>query len=81
MRAFARELSASGEEDLLEVVHLGLYLLSVHGWELVSSGAVWLDEPYPTREEGVERLQNLIVANVNGVRPAIRQHLGLPPLE
>ena len=81
MQAFARELSRSGEEDLLAVVHLGLYLLSVHGAELISSGAVWLDEPNPSREEGIERLQNLIVANVNGVRPAIRQHLGLPPLE
>lgn len=81
MQAFARELSPSGEEDILEVVHLGLYLISVHGAELVSSGAIWLDEPYPTREEGNERLQNLIVANVNRVRPAIRAHLGLPELE
>jgi hypothetical protein len=81
MRSFARQLSPSGEEDLLEVVHLGLYLISVQGAELVSSGAVWLSEPYPTQEERVERLQNLIVANVDNVRPAIRQHLGLPPLE
>jgi len=80
MRAFARELSPSGEEDMLAVVHLGLYLISVHGAELISSGAVWLDEPNPSREQGIERLQNLIVANVNGVRPAIREHLGLPPL-
>jgi hypothetical protein len=62
-------------------VHLGLYLLSVHGAELVSSGAVWLDEPNPSRAEGIARLQNLIVTNVNNVRPAIREHLGLPPLE
>jgi hypothetical protein len=81
MRAFARELSPSGEDDLLEVVHLGLYLISVQGAELISSGAVWLDEPYPTREEGLERLQNLIAANINRVRPAIREHLGLPPLQ
>jgi hypothetical protein len=47
----------------------------------MSSGAVWLDQPYPTQEERIERLQNLIVANVNRVRPAIRQHLGLPPLQ
>jgi hypothetical protein len=80
MRAFARNLSPSGEEDFLEVVHLGLYLLSVHGAELISSGAVWLDEPYSTREEGNERLQNLIAANIDRVRPAIREHLGLPPL-
>ncbi len=81
MQAFAQDLSPSGEEDILAVVHLGLYLISVHGAELISSGAVWLDEPNPSREQGIERLQNLIVANVNGVRPAIREHLGLPPLE
>jgi hypothetical protein len=81
MQAFARELSPSGEDEVLAVVHLGLYLLSVHGAELVSSGAVWLDEPNPSRAEGIARLQNLIVTNVNNVRPAIREHLGLPPLE
>ena len=81
MRAFARELSPSGEDDILAVVHLAIYLVSVHGTELISSGAVWLDKPNPSREEGIERLQDLIVANVNGVRPAIREHLGLPPLQ
>jgi hypothetical protein len=81
MRAFARELSPSGEEDLLAVVHLAIYLISIDGAELISSGAVWLDEPNPSRDEAIERLQDLIVANVDGVRPAIRQHLGLPPIE
>jgi hypothetical protein len=81
MRAFARELSPSGEDDILAVVHLAIYLISIDGAELISSGAVWLDEPNPSRDEAIERLQNLIVANVDGVRPAIRKHLGLPPLE
>lgn len=81
MRAFASELSPSAEDDILAVVHLAIYLISIDGAELISSGAVWLDEPNPSREEGIERLQNLIVANVNGVRPAIREHLGLAPLE
>jgi hypothetical protein len=81
MRVFARELSPSGEEDVLAVVHLAIYLISVARVELISSGAVWLDEPNPSQEEAIERLQNLIVANVEGVRPAIREHLGLPPLE
>jgi hypothetical protein len=81
MRAFAGELSPSGEQDILAVVHLAIYLISVDGAELISSGAVWLDEPNPSREQGIERLQNLILANVNAVRPAIRQHLGLPPIE
>ena len=81
MRVFARELSPSGEDDILAVVHLAIYLISIDGAELIGSGAVWLDEPSPNREEAIERLQNLIVANVNGVRPAIRAHLGLAPLE
>jgi hypothetical protein len=81
MRAFARELSPSGEDEIIAVVHLAIYLISIDGAELISSGAVWLDEPSPSREEAIERLQNLIVANVNGVRPAIRKHLGLPPIE
>jgi hypothetical protein len=81
MRAFASDLSRSGENDILAVVHLAIYLISIDGAELIGSGAVWLDEPAPSREEALERLQNLIVANVDGVRPAIREHLGLPPLE
>jgi len=81
MRAFAGEVSASGGDDILAVVHLAIYLISIDGAELISSGAVWLDEPNPSREEAIERLQDLIVANVNGVRPAIREHLGLPPLD
>ncbi len=81
MQAFARELSPSGEEDLLAVVHMGIYLFGVGGAQLISSGAVWLDEGNPSQEEGIERLQNLIVTNINGIRPAIREYLGLPPLE
>ena len=81
MQAFARELSPSGEEDLLAVVHMGIYLFGVGGAQLISSGAVWLDEENPSQEEGIERLQNLIVTNINGIRPAIREYLGLPPLE
>ena len=81
MQAFARELSSSDEEDLLAVVHMGIYLFDEGGAQLISSGAVWLDEENPSQEEGIERLQNLIVVNINGIRPAIREYLGLPPLE
>ncbi len=81
MQAFARKLSPSGEEDILAVVHMCIYLITEDGAQLLSAGAVWLDEPNPSQEEAIERLQNLIMANVDAVRPAIRQHLGLPPLE
>src|SRR5690554_4389224 len=81
MRAFARELGSAGEDDIIAVVHLAIYLVGDDGVELISSGAVWLDEQSPSRDEAIERLQNLIVANVDAVRPAIREHLGMPPLD
>ncbi len=80
MQAFARELSPSGEEDLLAVVHMAIYVIGEGGAQLISAGAVWLDEETPSQEEGIERLQNLIMTNINGIRPAIREFLGLPPL-
>ena len=81
MQAFAQELSPTEEEDIIAVVHLGIYLITVDRAQLLSAGAVWLDEPNPSSGEAIERLQNLIVANVDAVRPAIREHLGLPPLQ
>ena len=80
MRTFAKEVSASDSEDLIAVVHMAIYMITADDSELISSGAVWLDEPVENREEGIERLQDLIVANVDAARPAIRRRLGLPPL-
>jgi len=81
MRAFAGEVSSSGGDDLIAVVHLAIYTLAPNSKpELISSGAVWLDEPVADRTQGISRLQDLILGNVDGVRPAIRQRLGLPPL-
>lgn len=54
--------------------------LAANGIQAVSAGAVWLDEAVESQEQGIERLQDLIVANIDAARPAIRQHLGLPPL-
>jgi hypothetical protein len=80
MREFAGEVSTAGSDDLIAVVHLGIYALFGDEASLLSSGAVWLDEEVPTREEGVARLLELVVANIDSIRPAIRRHLGLPPL-
>jgi len=80
MRAFAKDASSSDAEELIAVVHMAIYAISDGQAELVSAGAVWLDEEVETREQGLERLQDLIVANVDAARPAIRQYLGLPPL-
>jgi hypothetical protein len=80
MRAFAKEVSPSGPNDLIAVVHLAIYMIDTGKPELVAPGAVWLDEPVKDRAEGIARLQDLIVANVDAARPAIRKHYGLPPL-
>ena len=80
MREFAGEVSTASTDDLIAVVHLGVYMVSDGEASLLSSGAVWLDEDVPTREEGIARLLDLVVTNIDSIRPAIRRHLGLPPL-
>jgi hypothetical protein len=60
---------------------MAIYLLDNGEPQLLSAGAVWLDEEVDSREQGLERLRDLVLANVDAVRPAIREHLGLPPLE
>jgi hypothetical protein len=80
MRAFAREISPSHGDELVAVIHTAIYVFRGGTPELISSGAVWLDEPVETREEGIGKLQDLVVATLNRARPAIREYLGLPPL-
>lgn len=81
MRAFAREISPShDEDDLIAVIHTASYFIRGKRAELLSSGAVWLDKPVETQEEGIAKLQDLIVANMNKARPAIREYLRMPSL-
>lgn len=81
MRNFAKEISPSHQEDdLIAVIHTASYIIRGKGTELLSSGAVWLDQPVESQEEGIDKLQDLIVANMNKARPAFRKYLGLPPL-
>jgi hypothetical protein len=81
MQRFAKEVSSADPNELIAVVHMAIYLLGNDDPELLSAGAVWLDEEVESREQGLERLRDLVIGNVDAVRPAIRQHLGLPPLE
>jgi hypothetical protein len=81
MRGFAKQVSASGASELIAVVHLAIYMIDTGTSELVSAGAVWLDEPVTDRAQGISRLQDLIVENVDAARPGIRKYLGMPPLE
>jgi hypothetical protein len=81
MRDFAKEVSPSGADDLLAVVHLGVYLFYGRDPLVISSGAVWLDEPVQDREEAFTRLQDLVIENIDAARPGIRRHYRLAQLE
>ena len=80
MHAFAEAVGSTDSDDLIAVIHMAVYTITTVGAELVSSGAVWLDEPVESREQGIRRLEDLILSNIDAVRPAIREHYGLPPL-
>jgi len=80
MKSFAKAVSPPGGTDLIAVVHLAIYAIDTGKPELLSPGAVWLDEPVTDRAEGIARLQDLIVKNVDAARPALREYLGMPPL-
>jgi len=81
MRDFAKKVSHSDGDDLIAVVHMAVYLFYGRDPVVVSSGAVWLDEPVSDRAEGVARLQDLALANVDAARPAIRRYYRLAPVE
>lgn len=81
MQKFAKKVNSSGNQDLIAVVHMAIYIVKGGKPELMSSGAVWLDEPVTDRQQAIDRLQNLMLSNVDAVRPAIRTRLGLPPLD
>lgn len=80
MRSFARKVSDSGGDDLIAVVHLAVYLFYTRDPVVISSGAVWLDEPVADRAEAIARLQDLVVETVDAARPAIRRHYRLAPV-
>jgi hypothetical protein len=81
MHDFAKKVSDSDGDDLIAVVHLALYLFYGRDPEVISSGAVWLDEPVADRAEGVSRVQDLVVENIDAARPAIRRYYRLAPIE
>lgn len=80
MRRFAREISPSAGNDLFAVIHLGIYLLETDGPELLSAGAVWLEEAADSQDEAIDLLQDLVLTNADAVRGPIREHIGLPPI-
>jgi hypothetical protein len=80
MRDFAEKVSDSDGDDLIAVIHMAVYVFYTRDPVVVSSGAVWLDEPVRDRAEGVARVQDLVLDNIDAARPAIRRHYRLAPV-
>jgi hypothetical protein len=80
MRAFAKKVSDSNGDDLIAVIHMAVYLFYGRDPEVISSGAVWLDEPVADRAEAVARLQDLMLENLDAARPAIRRFYRMNPV-
>ena len=80
MHDFAKKVSDSDGDDLIAVVHMAVYLFYTRDPVVISSGAVWLDEPVQDRAEGIARLQDLVLETIDAARPAIRRHYRLAPV-
>jgi len=79
MRDFAKKVSGSSGDDLIAVIHQAVYLFYGREPEVISSGAVWLDEPVQDRAEAVTRLQDLMLENLDAARPGIRRFYRMNP--
>ena len=79
MRDFAKKVSDSNGDDLIAVVHQAVYLFYGRDPEVISSGAVWLDEPVQDRAEAISRLQDLMLENLDAARPNIRRFYRMNP--
>jgi hypothetical protein len=79
MRDFAKKVSNSNGNDLIAVIHQAVYLFYGREPEVISSGAVWLDEPVQDRGEAITRLQDLMLENLDAARPSIRRFYRMNP--
>jgi hypothetical protein len=79
MRDFAKKVSNSNGNDLIAVIHQAVYLFYGRDPEVISSGAVWLDEPVQDRAEAIARLQDLMLENLDAARPNIRRFYRMNP--
>ena len=62
-------------DELIAVVHVAIYSVASDEPRLVTAGAVWLSEPVASRQEGIERLEDMLLQNVEAARAQIRSHL------
>ena len=78
-RDFARRVSRIAPEDAPIVMHIAVYVLGEGEPRLLTAGATWLDREPATRDEAVERLDELVALNIERAAPQIRAALAAKP--
>ena len=63
------------------VVEVGGFGLTQSETVKIWQGVVWLDGEVASREAGIAKLSDLILANLQKWRPQLRESAGLPPLK
>jgi predicted transcriptional regulator len=70
-----------GNFNTQAVVQVSGYLLSEGNTSNFWQGIIWLDEQVETQQEGIEKLTELVLSNLNASRGYLRKLLGFQPLE
>jgi len=69
-----------GDFSTQAVVQVSGFLLSEAHTANFWQGIIWLDDNVKTREEGIEKLSDLVLSNLNASRGYLRKRLGFKPL-
>lgn len=69
-----------GDFSTQAVVQVSGFLLSEAHTANFWQGIIWLDDSVETRQEGIEKLSELVLSNLNASRGYLRKRLGFKPL-
>lgn len=62
------------------VIHIAGFLFDAERSMTFWQGVLWLDEEVDSQEQGIDKLIELVLFNLNQSRGSLRKRLGLPPL-
>ncbi|MEH6467168.1 MAG: hypothetical protein V7722_06015 [Porticoccus sp.] len=69
-----------GDFSTQAVIQVTGFLLTEEQTTNFWQGIIWLDDNVKTREEGIEKLSDLVLSNLNASRGYLRKRLGFKPL-
>ena len=69
-----------GDFSTQAVVQVTGLLLTAEQASTFWQGVIWLDDNVKTQEEGIEKLSDLVLSNLNASRGYLRKRLGFKPL-